>query len=256
MRSARTFGICAPRLFVMGPSVSSRVPVADAAAGVCVRASRVVAAPTVPDPLTSPDVAVTDHEAPAGIAVSVVAETLVWIPTAARSGEKLTIVGHTRMPDASTVAVIRRLVGATMNVNVVGAAAPAYVALNEPEDTDAASELKVPVDLTSALTGLTSNVTGTVTDVPETSVSPVANVPRLTVFASTSAGIALVVSVAVLPSGAVTTALNCTDPEAGADDPSVYESIDTDCDELLYAYVPIVPYAVEVPESTHDTTTL
>ena len=39
-------------------------------------------------------------------------------------GPVLTIVGHTRMPAAATVAVSLRLVGATMNVNVVDAATP------------------------------------------------------------------------------------------------------------------------------------
>ena len=188
----------------------------------------VAVATVVPDPaLTSPDVAVTDHEAPAGIARSVVAVTLVATPTAESRGAKLTVVGHTRMPEGSTVAVSLRRVGETMNVNVVAKAAPVYVAAKEavePNDTDVASEVKVPVDVTSALAGVTLNVTGTVTSEPETSVraiGPVANVPRLTVVASITTGIALVVSVVVLPSGAVTTALNRTEPEAGTDAPSV-----------------------------------
>jgi hypothetical protein len=164
-----------------------------------------------------------------------------------------TLAGHTRMPVAATVAVSLRLVGATMNVNVVDAAAPEYVAANEFEDTDVARALNVPVEETSALAGVTGpNVTGTVTEVPETSVSPVAKAPRSTVVASTATGIAVVVRLLVYPSGAATTALNCSDPEAGADDPSVYVSIDTECDAAVYVYVPIVPYAVDVPESTHD----
>ena len=119
------------------------------------------------------------------------------------------LAGHTRMPVAATVAVSLRLVGATMNVKVVDAAAPEYVTANEFEDTDAARALNVPVEETSALAGVTGpNVTGTVTDEPETSVSPVAKAVRATVVASTAAGIAVVVSVVLFPSGAVTTALN------------------------------------------------
>ena len=50
---------------------------------------------TVPDPAeTSPDVEETDHEAPEGIGVFVVAVTLVGTPTAERSGVKLTVVGN------------------------------------------------------------------------------------------------------------------------------------------------------------------
>ena len=103
------------------------------------------------------------------------------------------VEGHTRMPDASTVAVSLRLVGIIMNVNVVDAAVPEYAAAKEaggPEETDVASEVNVPVEDTLALAGVTLNVTGTVTDEPETSVSPVANVPKATVVASTAAEIA------------------------------------------------------------------
>ena len=96
------------------------------------------------------------------------------------------------------------------------------------------------------------NVTGTVTDEPETSVSPVAKGVKATVVASTAAGIADVVRVVVYPSGAVTMTLNCSDPEAGTTEPSVYVSIDTECEAAVYVYEPIVPYAVDVPESTHD----
>jgi hypothetical protein len=169
------------------------------------------------------------------LALSVVAIAdavpIVTVPV----GPVLTIVGHTRMPAAATVAVSLRLVGVTMNVNVVDAAAPEYVAANELEDTDVARELKFPVEETSALAGVTvPNVTGTVTDEPETSVSPVAKTPKATVVASTAAGIAVVARVVVYPSGAVTVASNCSDPEAGADDPSVYVSIDTECDAAVY----------------------
>jgi hypothetical protein len=134
------------------------------------------------------------------LALSVVsiadAVPIVTVPV----GPVLTIVGHTRMPAAATVAVSLRLVGATMNVNVVDAAAPEYVAANEFEDTDAARALNVPVDDTSALAGVTGpNVTGTVTDEPETSVSPVAKAVRATVVASTAAGIAAVVRLVVCP---------------------------------------------------------
>jgi hypothetical protein len=150
-------------------------------------------------------------------------------------GPVIAVPGHTRMPAAATVAVSLRLVGVTMNVNVVDAAAPEYVAANELEDTDVARELKFPVEETSALAGVTvPNVTGTVTDEPETSVSPVAKTPKATVVASTAAGIAVVARVVVYPSGAVTVASNCSDPEAGSDDPSVYVSIDTECDAAVY----------------------
>ena len=58
-------------------------------------ASCEVGFPTVPDPTeTSPDVEETDHEAPEGIGVFVVAVTLVGTPTAERSGVKLTVVGR------------------------------------------------------------------------------------------------------------------------------------------------------------------
>lgn len=169
------------------------------------------------------------------LALSVVAIAdavpIVTVPV----GPVLTIVGHTRMPVAATVAVSLRLVGATMNVKVVDAAAPEYVAANEFEDTDAAMALNVPVEETSALAGVTGpNVTGTLTDEPETSVSPVAKAVRATVVASTAAGIAVVVRLVVCPSGAVTMALNCSDPEAGADDPRVYVWIDTECDAAVY----------------------
>ena len=103
-----------------------------------------------------------------------------------------------------------------------------------PKDTEVESEVNVPVDETLALEGVTLNVTGTVTDEPETSVSPVAKAVRATVVASTAAGIAVVVRLVVCPSGAVTTALNCSDPEAGADDPRSYASIDTECDAAVY----------------------
>jgi hypothetical protein len=150
-------------------------------------------------------------------------------------GPVLTIVGHTRMPAAATVAVSRRLVGATMNVSVVDAAAPEYVAANELEDTDVARELKFPLEETPALAGVTGpNVTGTVTDEPETSVSPVAKTPKAMVVASIAAGVAVVARVVVCPSGAVTMALNCSDPEAGADAPRVYVSIDAECDAAVY----------------------
>ena len=80
------------------------------------------------------------------LALSVVAIAdavpIVTVPV----GPVLTIVGHTRMPAAATVAVSLRLVGATMNVNVVDADAPEYVAANEFEDTDVARALKVPVE--------------------------------------------------------------------------------------------------------------
>jgi hypothetical protein len=170
------------------------------------------------------------------LALSVVAISdavpIVTVPV----GPVLTIVGHTRMPAAATVAVSLRLVGATMNVNVVDAAAPEYVAANEFEDTDVARALNVPpAAATSTLVGVTGpNVTGTVTEVPETSVSPVAKAVRATVVASTAAGIAVVARLVVCPSGAVTTALNCSDPEAGADDPRSYASIDTECEAAVY----------------------
>jgi hypothetical protein len=200
----------------------------------------------VPDTVGAPSVAPVDELAAVSalnaavtadgtLALSVVAIAdavpIVTVPV----GPVLTIVGHTRMPAAATVAVSLRLVGVTMNVNVVDAAAPEYVAANEFEDTDVARELKFPVEETSALAGVTvPNVTGTVTDEPETSVSPVAKTPKATVVASTAAGIAVVARVVVYPSGAVTVASNCSDPEAGADDPSVYVSIDTECDAAVY----------------------
>jgi hypothetical protein len=112
-------------------------------------------------------------------------------------GPVLDIVGHTRMPEAATVAVSLRLVGVTMNVNVVDAATPEYAATKAFEETEVASEVNVPVEDTLALAGLTLNVTGTVTDEPETSVSPVAKGVKATVVASTAAGIAGAVSVAV-----------------------------------------------------------
>jgi hypothetical protein len=169
------------------------------------------------------------------LALSVVAIAdavpIVTVPV----GPVLTIVGHTRMPAAATVAVSLRLVGVTMNVSVVDAAAPEYVAANELEDTDVARELKFPVEETSAPAGVTGpNVTGTVTDEPETSVSPVAKAPKATVVASIAAGVAVVARVVVCPSGAVTMALNCSDPEAGADAPRVYVSIDAECDAAVY----------------------
>ena len=107
-------------------------------------------------------------------------------------------LGHTRIFEASTVAVSRRRVGVTMNVNVVEAADPEYVAAKDPDVTVVARALKGPVDETSALVGVTApNVTGTETEDPETSVRPVANAPRLTVVASITAAIAAVVSVVV-----------------------------------------------------------
>ena len=200
----------------------------------------------MPDTVGAPSVAPVDELAAVSalnaavtadgtLALSVVAIAdavpIVTVPV----GPVLTIVGHTRMPAAATVAVSLRLVGVTMNVNVVDAAAPEYVAANELEDTDVARELKFPVEETSALAGVTvPNVTGTVTDEPETSVSPVAKTPKATVVASTAAGIAVVARVVVYPSGAVTVASNCSDPEAGSDDPSVYVSIDTECDAAVY----------------------
>ena len=103
-----------------------------------------------------------------------------------------------------------------------------------PKETDVESEVNVPVEETLALAGVTLNVTGTVTDDPETSVSPVAKGVKATVVASTAAGIADVVRVVVYPSGAVTMTLNCSDPEAGAIEPSVYVSIDTECEAAVY----------------------
>ena len=50
--------------------------------------------------------------------------------------------------------------------------------------------MNVPVEETLALAGVTLNVTGTVTDEPETSVSPVAKGVKATVVASTAVGIA------------------------------------------------------------------
>jgi hypothetical protein len=155
-------------------------------------------------------------------------------PTTGLPVVETTLMGHTRILEAATVAVSLRRVGATMNVNVVDAASPEYVAANEPAVTDVAMELKDPVDETSALAGVTApKVTGTVTDVPDTSVRPAANVPRLTVVASITAAIASVVSVVVVPSGAVTMALNCTEPEAGAKEPKVYVSIETECEAAV-----------------------
>jgi hypothetical protein len=147
-------------------------------------------------------------------------------------GPVLTIVGHTRMPVAATLAVSRRRVGATTNVNVVVAAAPAYVAANDPEVTDVASELNVPLDDTSALTGVTGpNVTGTKTDSPESSVSPVANVPSVTVVSSTTTAIALDVSVVVSPSGERVSTLNETVPDAGSTAATVYDRTTTTVDD-------------------------
>ena len=68
-----------------------------------------------------------------------------------------------------TVTAIRRRVGITMNVRVVDAAAPVYVADNDPEITLVASALKDPVEDTSALAGVTapnySSITGAGTSV-------------------------------------------------------------------------------------------
>ena len=87
-----------------------------------------------PDIVGAPSVAPVDESAVASalnaavttagtLALSVVAIAaavpIVTVPV----GPVLTIVGHTRMPAAATVAVSRRLVGVTMNVNVVDAAA-------------------------------------------------------------------------------------------------------------------------------------
>jgi hypothetical protein len=146
----------------------------------------------------------------------------------ALTGAVVALSGHTRMPDAATVAVSRRLVGVTMNVNVVVAAVPAYVAENDPEVTDVASALNVPLDDTSALEGVTGlNVTGTKTDAPESSVSPVANVPSVTVVASTTTVIALEVSVVVSPSGERVSTVNETVPDAGSAVATVYDRTTT-----------------------------
>ena len=95
LATLRLFGIGALRSLVIVPSVSCSVPVDAASVGVYVRPKAcVVAGPTVPDPLTRPVVAVTDHEAPSATAVSVFAVTLAGTPTAAKVGEKLTVVGN------------------------------------------------------------------------------------------------------------------------------------------------------------------
>jgi hypothetical protein len=102
----RLFGIGALRVLVSPPIVSCSVPVEALAVGVKVNASCAVADPSVPDPLaTRPDVDETDHAAPAGIGVFVVAVTPVATPTADKSGEKLTVAGKalgasTKMPCA------------------------------------------------------------------------------------------------------------------------------------------------------------
>ena len=168
-----------------------------------------------------------------------------------------TLEGHTRIPLAGTVAVSLLLVGVTMNVSVVDAAGPVYVAESEsePEPTLVPSALNVPVDETSALAGVTApNVTGTAIAVPDKSVSPVANVPRLTVVASTTAAIGSVLSVAVRPSGARTTTANRTEPDEGATDPSVYRPIDTAFAVASNVKLATVPYSVPVAtESTART---
>jgi hypothetical protein len=102
-----------------------------------------------------------------------------------------TPTGHTRIPLSATVVVIRRRVGATTSVKVVDAAAPEYVAEKTPDDeTVVRGRLNVPVEYTSALVGRTEcdgpNVTGTLTSVPAINVSPVANVPSVTVFTSST----------------------------------------------------------------------
>jgi hypothetical protein len=146
----------------------------------------------------------------------------------ALTGAVVALSGHTRIPDAATFAVSRRRVGVTMNVNVVAATAPEYVAANDPEATDVASELNVPLDDTPALAGVTGpNVTGTKTDAPESSVSPVANVPSDTVVASTTTAIALDVSVVVSPSGERVSTLNETVPDAGSAVATVYDRTTT-----------------------------
>jgi hypothetical protein len=144
------------------------------------------------------------------------------------TGAVVALAGHTRMPVAATLAVSRRRVDATTNVNVVAVAAPAYVAENDPEVTDVASALNVPLDDTSALAGVTGpNVTGTKTDAPESSVSPVANVPSATVVASKTTVIALEVSVVVSPSGERVTTSNETVPDAGSAVATVYDRTTT-----------------------------
>ena len=91
-------GIGALTFLVIAPSSRRSVPVDALDVGVYVRETCVVGADgavgTVPDPLTRPDVEETDHETPGATAVSVVAVTLVAAPTAAKSGEKLTVVGN------------------------------------------------------------------------------------------------------------------------------------------------------------------
>jgi hypothetical protein len=171
-------------------------------------------------PVVSADNRPTTHDGTPELMVVTIGDAT---PTTGLPVVESTLVGHTSISLAATVAASRRRVGSTINVNVVDAAAPEYVAEKAPDETDFVSALNAPpTDDTSTLPGVAApKFTGTETDEPDTSVRPGANFPIDTVFASTIAGIAVVDSVCVLPSGAVTTTLNCTEPEAGADEPSV-----------------------------------
>jgi hypothetical protein len=148
-------------------------------------------------------------------------------PTAAFPVVDTTLVGHTRIADAGTVATSRARVGPTVNVIVVSVAAPVYVAERRPPTTAVPIALNEPPDVAMpSVVGVTENVTGTFTAEPETSVKPLTISPSVTVPTAATA-IGDVLSGTVYPSGARTTTANRTDPELGALESSVYLPIDT-----------------------------
>lgn len=211
---------------------------------------------TVGAPSTAP-VDASEAVSPESVALTVAgtgAESVVTIGDAVpRAGWPVVdaMPGQTSMLDAGIVATSRARVGPTVNVILVSVASPVYVADNTPPTTAVPIALKDPPDVAMpSVVGATEKVTGTPTSDPETSTSPLTISPSATVPAETVA-IGFVVSVEVCPSGALTTAENRTEPDAGATDPSVYRPIDTVFAVASNVKLANVPYAVPVAtEST------
>ena len=168
-------------------------------------------------------------------------------------------VGHAKIALGSTVALMRRRVGANIKVKTVVAGGPEYVAVMA-DVTLVERALMATSAETDAVTETgpfaSRNVTGTVTEEPETRMSPVANSPSVAVVASRTTAIAELRSFFVRPSGAVTTTANLTELLLGAVEASVYWPTETECVAASYVYEAIVPYTVsvvDVSESTHVT---
>jgi hypothetical protein len=167
-----------------------------------------------------------------------------------------TLVGHTRIADAGTVATSRARVGPTVKVIFVSVAAPVYVADRRPPTTAVPIALNDPPDVAiPSVVGVTENVTGTFTAEPETSVSPLTISPSVTVPTAATA-IGGVRRASVYPSGARTTTANRKEPELGATDPSVYLPIDAVFDTASNAKLATVPYVDPVATDSTAVTEL